>query len=145
MKKWLRSYLPIVAAAYALTLFVNTSSAPLQTNLKNLVFDEYQRWRPRPYAFDQPVRILDIDDESIRRIGQWPWPRGRIAVMVDELAKANVAAVGAGILLSFTIGLVFGRLSGASIVPYRTQSVMQGQTLEAGRGSRVCGRRRCDG
>ena len=74
MRKWksLRSYLPIVAGAYALMLFVNTSSMPLHANLENLVFDEYQRLRPRPYAFDQPVRIVDIDDELIRRSDNGP-------------------------------------------------------------------------
>jgi hypothetical protein len=69
----------------------------------------------------------------------------RLAAMTTVVIGANVVTVGTGILLSFTIGLVFWEAPGASIVPYRTQSVMQGQTLEAGRGSRVCGRRRCDG
>ena len=102
MRNWkgLRSYLPIVAGAYVLMLFVNTSSMPLHANLENLVFDEYQRLRPRPYALDQPVRIVDIDDESIKRIGQWPWPRRRMAMIADALAKANVAAVGFTVLFS---------------------------------------------
>jgi adenylate cyclase len=99
MRKW-KSYLPIVAGAYALMLFVNTSSMPLHGNLENLVFDEYERLRPRPYAFDQPVRIVDIDDESIEKIGQWPWPRQRMATLVDDLMKANVATVGFEVLFS---------------------------------------------
>src|SRR5271163_1469445 len=102
MRNWkgLRSYLPIVAGAYVLMLFVNTSSMPLHANLENLVFDEYQRLRPRPYGFDQPVRIVDIDDESIQKIGQWPWPRRKMATMVDDLTKASVAAVGFEVLFS---------------------------------------------
>ena len=102
MRRWkaLRTYLPIVTGAYALMLFVNSSLMPLHGNLENLVFDEYQRLRPRPYAMDQPVRIVDIDDESIQRIGQWPWPRRRMATIVDALAKANVAAIGFNVLFS---------------------------------------------
>ena len=102
MRNWrsLRTYLAIVAGAYVLMLFVNTSSMPLHANLENLVFDQYQRLRPRPYALDQPVRIVDIDDESINRIGQWPWPRRRMAMIADALAKANVAAVGFTVLFS---------------------------------------------
>jgi adenylate cyclase len=102
MRKWnsLKSYVPIVAGAYALMLLVNTSSMPLHANFENLVFDEYQRLRPRPYGFDQPVRIVDIDDESIQKIGQWPWPRRRMAALVDELTKVNVAAVGFEVLFS---------------------------------------------
>src|ERR1700722_19858286 len=102
MRNWkgLRSYLPIVVGAYVPMLFVNTSSMPLHANLENLVFDEYQRLRPRPYQLDQPVRIVDIDDESIKRVGQWPWPRRRMAMIVDALTKANVAAVGFNVLFS---------------------------------------------
>ena len=98
-RKW-RLYVLVVALAYILTLAFGTLLAPLQGNLENLVFDQYQRWSPRPYAFDQPVRIVDIDDESIARIGRWPWPRATMASLVDALAKANVAAIGFDVLFS---------------------------------------------
>ena len=65
LRKW-RSYVLVVVGAYILALAFGTLFAPLRGNLENLVFDQYQRWRPRPYNFDQPVRIVDIDDESIR-------------------------------------------------------------------------------
>jgi adenylate cyclase len=99
-RKESRTYLPIVAFAFALVLLANATSTPLQASLKNLVFDQYERWRPRPYAFDQPVRIIDIDDESIQRIGQWPWPRLKMAEMVDALVKADVAAISLNVLFS---------------------------------------------
>jgi adenylate cyclase len=98
-RKW-RSYLLVVVLAYVLMLAVGGLLAPFRANLENLVFDQYQRWRPRPYTFDQPVRIVDIDDESIRRIGRWPWPRRTMAALVDALAKANAAAVGFDVLFS---------------------------------------------
>ncbi|HLW92284.1 MAG TPA: CHASE2 domain-containing protein, partial [Roseiarcus sp.] len=98
--KELRLYLLVVIAAYVLTLILGSLLTPLRTNLQNLVFDQYQRWLPREYGFDQPVRILDIDDESIRRIGRWPWPRERIAAIVDTLTKADVAAISFAVLFS---------------------------------------------
>ena len=98
-RKW-RSYLLVVVLAYVLMLALGGLLAPFRANLENLVFDQYQRWRPRPYTFDQPVRIVDIDDESIRRIGRWPWPRRTMASLVDALAKANVAAIGFDVLFS---------------------------------------------
>jgi adenylate cyclase len=98
-RRW-RSYLLVVVLAYFLMLALGGLLAPFRTNLENLVFDQYQRWRPRPYTFDQPVRIIDIDDESIRRIGRWPWPRRTMAALVDALAKANAAAVGFDVLFS---------------------------------------------
>ena len=57
------------------------------------MFDQYQRWKPRPYAFDQPVRIVLIDEESLKRLGQWPWPRERLAALVEALKGAGAAAI----------------------------------------------------
>src|SRR5271169_2431360 len=98
-RKW-HLYILVITLAYILTLVFGTLLAPMRGNLENLVFDQYQRWSPRPYAFDQPVRIVDIDDESIARIGRWPWPRAMMASLVDALAKANVAAIGFDVLFS---------------------------------------------
>jgi CHASE2 domain-containing sensor protein len=91
--KW-RLNILVVTLAYCLTLGFGTLLAPLRGNLENLVFDQCQRWGPRPYAFDQPVKIVDIDDKSIARIGRWLWPRATMASLVDALAKANVGAIG---------------------------------------------------
>ena len=44
------------------------------------VFDYYQRLEPRAYQ-DAPVRIVDIDDASLARLGQWPWPRSEVAAL----------------------------------------------------------------
>jgi len=65
---------------------------PLQV-LRNAVFDQYQRWHPRSYEA-VPVRVLDIDEESLKRLGQWPWPRTRIAELIARLQEAGAAAIG---------------------------------------------------
>jgi adenylate cyclase len=98
-RQW-RTYLLVVLFAYGLTLSVGNLMAPFRVNLENLVFDQYQRWLPRPYDFDQPVRIVDIDDESIRRIGRWPWPRQTMAQLVEALTKAGAAAIAFDVLFS---------------------------------------------
>jgi len=67
-------------------------SAPPLPQLRNLVFDAYQRAHPRAYR-DAGVRIVDIDDESIRRLGQWPWPRSDVARIVQTLTEAGAAAI----------------------------------------------------
>src|SRR5690242_17864027 len=54
---------------------------PLLRDLNNLVFDGYQRLAPRAWNPDAAVRIVDIDDESLARVGQWPWPRGTLATL----------------------------------------------------------------
>ena len=57
------------------------------------VFDLYQRLQPRPFQ-EVGVRIVDIDDESLRKLGQWPWSRARVADLVDRLTQLHVAAIG---------------------------------------------------
>ena len=67
---------------------VGLSPLPLRTDLQNLVFDNYQRLSPRIYDPASPVRIIDIDDESLKRYGrQWPWPRTELAAFVDFLKE----------------------------------------------------------
>src|SRR5271169_1734933 len=61
------------------------------------VFDEFLRLRPRAYE-PAPVRIVDIDDESLERFGQWPWPRTLLAKLVNRLDELGAAAVAFDIL-----------------------------------------------
>jgi len=66
---------------------------------RGLLFDSYQRLAPRPYR-DAGVRIVDIDDETIRRMGQWPWPRGDVAALTQAIADAGAAAIAFDIVFS---------------------------------------------
>jgi adenylate cyclase len=95
-----RSYVLVVVGAFFLAISLNVLVGPIRGNLQNLVFDQYQRWKPRPYDFSQPIRIVDIDDESIHLIGRWPWSRRKMADLVEALVKANVAAIGFDYLFS---------------------------------------------
>ena len=38
--------------------------------------------------------IVDIDEKSLSEIGQWPWPRTRIAVLLEKIRQAGVLSVG---------------------------------------------------
>jgi adenylate cyclase len=60
---------------------------------RHLMFDQYQRWQPRVWQ-DTAVRIIDVDEESLRRIGQWPWPRTRMAELVTLAQEGGAAAIG---------------------------------------------------
>jgi adenylate cyclase len=67
--------------------------------LRNAVFDQYQRWEPRRYE-EAAVRIVDIDEESLARIGQWPWPRTAMADLVHAAAAGGAAALGFDIVFA---------------------------------------------
>lgn len=67
------------------------------TRLKT--FDYFQRLSPRIYD-PQPVRIVDIDDATLEKIGQWPWPRTEVAELVAQLANAGAASIAFDIVFS---------------------------------------------
>ncbi len=68
--------------------------------LRTIVFDEYQSLHPRTYDPGAPVRIVAIDEESLDKLGQWPWPRARVAELVDRLAALGAAAIGLDIIFA---------------------------------------------
>ena len=88
---------PVMAIGFGLLVFL-WDPLPLQV-LRNAIFDQYQRWQPRDYV-DAPVRIIDIDDESLKRLGQWPWPRTRIAALTARLQEAQAAVIGFDIVFA---------------------------------------------
>ena len=69
---------------------------PVQV-VREIGFDFYQRLHPRPQAA-LPVRVIDIDEASLAELGQWPWPRDRLASIADRLAELGAAAIGFDIL-----------------------------------------------
>lgn len=56
-------------------------------------FDLFQVIEPR-IATERPVVIVDIDEKSLARFGQWPWPRTRIADLVAALTKLEALVIG---------------------------------------------------
>ena len=55
-------------------------------------FDIFQRIDPRKKTA-RPVTIVDIDDKSLEKLGQWPWPRTRIADLVTELTRLGAVVI----------------------------------------------------
>jgi adenylate cyclase len=81
---------PLIVVATALGL--RLADPPALREIRARAFDGFQALRPRAFA-DAPVRIIAIDDESLRRHGQWPWPRVLIARLVEKLQDAGAAAI----------------------------------------------------
>jgi len=55
-------------------------------------FDLYQNIKPRNSTI-RPVVIVDIDEDSVRAFGQWPWPRTVLSDLLSRLYEWQVAAV----------------------------------------------------
>jgi adenylate cyclase len=79
----------LLAAFLALRIW---DPGPLES-LRLRSFDFYQTLKPREVRI-RPVVIVDIDEDSLRAIGQWPWPRTVIAELVTRLQQLGAAAIG---------------------------------------------------
>jgi adenylate cyclase len=65
--------------------------------LRARTFDFFQVLRPRPQEI-RPVVIVDIDEDSLKAIGQWPWPRTTIADLVTRITQLGALAIGFDII-----------------------------------------------
>ena len=97
MDKWLQPALASLVLAIALAL--RWYDPPTLSDLRALVFDQYQRVAPREYK-PVPVKIVDIDDKSLARAGQWPWPRTTVAQMLAKLREAGALVVAMDIVFA---------------------------------------------
>ena len=74
----------------ALSLFLVFS--PAAQLLRNAVFDAYQRIYPLKRD-SAPVAIVVIDEAALTKFGQWPWPRTRMAELVNKIGAAQPASI----------------------------------------------------
>src|ERR1700721_4725712 len=65
--------------------------APIE-ELRVRTFDSFQRIEPRVKTA-RPVTIVDIDEKSLAKLGQWPWPRTRIADLITNLTRLGAVIV----------------------------------------------------
>lgn len=97
-----RRRLGTIAIGAATLLAVLTLQALLDQQvqrLASLVFDTYQELKPRE-ATDPAVAVVDIDEGSIARYGQWPWSRSIVADMIEQATAAGASAIGFDIVFS---------------------------------------------
>ena len=72
---------------------------PLQT-VRVKTFDLFQQLEPREIMPDSPVVIVDLDEASLKEVGQWPWPRNLLAQMTLNLFKMGVRVVGFDVIFA---------------------------------------------
>jgi adenylate cyclase len=87
-----------VVLLFALVPLRILDPAPLE-EIRLRTFDFYQSLRPRE-TVSRPVVIVDIDEASIKEIGQWPWPRTILADLVTRLTELGVVAIGFDIIFA---------------------------------------------
>jgi adenylate cyclase len=82
-------------------LGLRTTDPQLLEDLRLRAFDLYQNISPRVSLQTQrPAVIVDIDEKSLGKLGQWPWPRTRVAELINKLTEAGAAAIGFDIVFA---------------------------------------------
>ena len=46
-----------------------------------------------------PVTVIEIDEKSLAKIGQWPWPRTVTAELLDTISRYRPAAIALDIFM----------------------------------------------
>ena len=87
---------PVLTLAVLLCLRLSDPFVVEIARLKG--FDLLQRSAERFRS--EKVILIDINEEAVDVEGQWPWPRGRMADLIDRLRKANAGAIVLPILFS---------------------------------------------
>src|SRR5262245_43515680 len=80
--------LALLVGFAALRLF----DPPPIEELRVRTFDGFQVIEPRVKTM-RPVTIVDIDEKSLSELGQFPWPRTRIADLVTRLTELGAVVI----------------------------------------------------
>lgn len=105
----MRLYRSFLTRATAITLLLLVTGGALalwlddplpMQKLRLAQFDQFQRWRPALVKQPSPVAVVDIDEGSLKAYGQWPWPRTRLAELVERVRAAGATVIAFDVLLA---------------------------------------------
>src|SRR6202045_1172421 len=102
LRRWARQF--GVARAVCIVLLLAlvplrvVDPPPLQ-ELRLRTFDLFQVLRPREQTM-RPVAIVDIDEASLKEIGQWPWPRTVVADLITRLKEQGALVIGFDVIFA---------------------------------------------
>jgi adenylate cyclase len=62
--------------------------------LDNVVYDIRQKMVLNKQSLkDIPIVIIDVDEKSLKAEGHWPWPRDKMADLINHLKKQGVVVI----------------------------------------------------
>lgn len=87
-----------LATAVSLGLLVTQAWEPLERLAYNTLFQVRARFISP--VWDDRIVVIAIDEASLDHYGQFPWPRDRYSVLLDQLLAVQPAAVGFDIIFA---------------------------------------------
>lgn len=89
----------VILAAALLYHSFGSQKPPLLESLDNRITDAMFRWRGKEPTTGSVV-IVDIDEKSMRSVGQWPWPRDVVAALVRNIRAGGAKVIGFDIVFA---------------------------------------------
>lgn len=83
------TFLPVVVAIFHVAGWIKID---LLDRIDHIVFDTRLR-ATMPKTLDPRIVVVDIDEKSLAEVGRWPWPRHKLAQLLDELFERQKIAV----------------------------------------------------
>jgi adenylate cyclase len=103
LRRWFArriGYARLICLAFLIGFaMLRIADPPPIEELRVRTFDTFQRLDPRVKTA-RPVTIIDIDEKSLAKLGQWPWPRTRIADLVTNLTRLGAVAIAFDVVFS---------------------------------------------
>jgi len=84
---------------FSLLLFFLNLFKPTLTNFLHYRYYDLLLSANRGESSSLPV-IVDIDEKSLKQYGQWPWPRYRIATLINKLRSLGALSIGLDMLFA---------------------------------------------
>lgn len=90
----------LTAVLLVLAVLLRIADPAPVARLRLSIFDQYLDLAPRRPNPEYPVKIVDIDEASLSRLGQWPWSRTKLAEIVTRLKDAGAAVIALDLILA---------------------------------------------
>lgn len=87
------AYWLIILSVISACVALRATDPGFMVRLRLLGFDLLQQAAPRAPDLAYPVRIIDIDERSLKAFGNWPWRRDLLAELIEKLFSYGVRVV----------------------------------------------------
>ena len=95
-----RTNLFIGSFVIAICMYLSFMTFPAFETLEKRIYEIEMRLDTPRNPSESKVAIVNIDDKSIRKLGQWPWPRHIIADMIKILKSNGAKFIGIDMIFS---------------------------------------------
>ena len=92
LRHWPRMVIALIPLVFALLHASGLLSMGVLHRLDQVIYDARLR-ATMSRTLDERIVIIDIDEKSLAEVGRWPWPRNRLAALVDELFNRQKIAL----------------------------------------------------